>query len=54
MNMQLAFEFAQRIAATRSPLEFFAVVAEFASKPIGLFQTYSKELAELNTRRLTV
>jgi hypothetical protein len=53
-NMQLAFEFAQRMAATRSPFEVFAVIAEFAIKPIDMYQKYSKELAELNTRRLTV
>ena len=31
-NMQFAFEFAQRLAATRSPVEFLGVTAEFTSK----------------------
>ncbi len=51
-NMQLALEFAQRIAATRSPFESLSVLVEFTSKPIDMFQKYSKEMAELNTRRL--
>jgi predicted ATP-binding protein involved in virulence len=53
-NMQLAFEFTQRIAATRSPFEILSVLIEFTSKPIDMFQKYTKELAELNTRRLVL
>jgi hypothetical protein len=47
-NLQFAFEFAQRLAAVRSPLEFLSVTAEFTSKRIAMFQKYSKELAELS------
>jgi hypothetical protein len=47
-NLQFAFEFAQRLAAVRSPLEFLSVTAEFTSKRIAMFQEYSKELAELS------
>ena len=53
-NVQLAFEFTQRIAGTSSPFEILAVLVEFASKPIDMFQKYSKEMTELNTRRLTL
>ena len=52
-NMQFAFEFAQRLATIRSPLEFPSVIAEFASKRIALFQKHSKEMAELSTKRWT-
>jgi hypothetical protein len=50
-NMQFGFEFTQRIAAIRSPLDFPSVVAEFTSRRISLFQKYSKEIVELGTRR---
>jgi len=50
-NIQLAFEFAQRLAAIRSPVEFPLVVAEFTSKRINIFRKHSKELAELGTKR---
>jgi hypothetical protein len=52
-NMQFAFEFAQRLAATRSPVEFPSVIAEFTSKRIAIFRKYSKEMAELSTTRWT-
>lgn len=50
-NMQFAFEFAQGLAAIRSPVEFLSVIAEFTSKRIVMFRNYSKELAELSTKR---
>jgi hypothetical protein len=46
-NLQLAFEFTQRLAAIRLPFEFLGVTAEFASKRIAMFQKHSKEIAEL-------
>jgi hypothetical protein len=49
--MQFAFEFAQRLAAIRSPVEFPTVIAEFASKRIAMFGQYAKEMAELSTKR---
>ena len=53
-NMQFAFEFAQSLAAVRSPFESFAVIAEFTSKRIELFLKHSKDMAELNIRQLVV
>jgi hypothetical protein len=50
-NMQFAFEFVQRLAAIRSPLEFPSVIAEFTSKRIAMFRKYSR--AELSTKRWT-
>ena len=50
-NMQFAFEFAQRLAAIRSPVEFLSVNAEFTSKRMAMFLKYSKEMAELSTTR---
>jgi Phasin protein len=52
-NMQFAFEFAQRLATIRSPVEFPIVIAEFTSKRITMFGKYSKEMAELSTKRWT-
>jgi len=52
-NMQFAFEFAQRLAAIRSPVDFPIVIAEFTSKRIAMFGKYSKEMAELSTKRWT-
>jgi NAD(P)H-dependent flavin oxidoreductase YrpB (nitropropane dioxygenase family) len=46
-NMQLAFEFAQRLAT----VEILSVIAEFTSKRIAMFQKYSIEMAELGTKR---
>jgi hypothetical protein len=48
-NMQLAFEFAQRLATIRSPVEILSVIAEFTSRRIAMFQKYSVEIAELST-----
>jgi hypothetical protein len=50
-NMQFAFEFAQRLATIRSPVEFLSVNAEFTSKRIAMFRKHSKEMAELSTKR---
>src|SRR5580765_6455440 len=50
-NMQLAFEFAQRLATIRSPVEILSINAEFTSKRIAMFQKYSIEMAELGTKR---
>ena len=50
-NMQFAFEFAQRLARIRSPVEFLSVNAEFTSKRIDMFRKHSKEMAELSTKR---
>ena len=43
-NMTFAFEFSQRLATIRSPVEFFTVIAEFTSKRIAMFGKYSKEI----------
>jgi Phasin protein len=48
-NMQLAFEFAQRLGTIRSPVEILSVIAEFTNKRIAMFQKYSVEIAELST-----
>jgi hypothetical protein len=48
-NMQLAFEFAQRLGTIRSPVEILNVIAEFTNKRIAMFQKYSVEIAELST-----
>jgi hypothetical protein len=50
-NMKLAFEFNQKLATIRSPVEFLNVIAEFTSKRIAMFGKYSKEMAELSTKR---
>jgi hypothetical protein len=50
-NMQFAFEFAQRIATIRSPVEFPSVIAEFTSKRIAMFRKHSAEIAKLSTER---
>jgi hypothetical protein len=52
-NMQFAFEFAQRLAQIRSPVEFLSVIAEFTNKRVAMFRKYSKEMTELSTKRLT-
>jgi hypothetical protein len=50
-NMQFAFEFAQRLAAIRSPVEFSSVIAEFTSKRIAMFRKDSTDMAEFSTKR---
>lgn len=52
-NMQFAFEFAQRLAAIRSPAEFLSVTAEFTSKRSAMFRKHSKEIAELTAVLVT-
>ncbi len=52
-NVQFAFEFAQRLATIRSPVEFPSVILEFTSKRIALFRKYSKEMAELSSKPWT-
>jgi hypothetical protein len=49
--MQFSFEFAQRLATIRSPLEFPSVIAEFTSKRIAMFRKHSTEIAQLNIKR---
>jgi hypothetical protein len=50
-NMQFAFEFNRRLTTIRSPFEVLTVLAEFTSKRIDMFRKYSKEMAELSTKR---
>jgi Phasin protein len=50
-NMTFAFEFSQRLATIRSPLEFLNVIAEFTSKRIAMFGKYSKEMAQISAER---
>jgi sulfite reductase alpha subunit-like flavoprotein len=50
-NMQFAFEFAQRFATIRSPVEFLKVIEELSSRRIAMFRKYSKEMAELGIHR---
>ena len=51
-NLEFAFEFGPRLVKIRSPLEFFALIAEFTSKRIGMFQKYSKVMAANSFWRL--
>jgi hypothetical protein len=50
-NVQFAFEYAQRLATIRSPVEILNVIAEFTSKRIAMLQKYSIEMVELDTKR---
>jgi phasin family protein len=50
-SMQISFEFAQRLAAIRSPVEFLGVNAEFTGKRMAMLLKYSKEMAELIAKR---
>lgn len=50
-NMQFAFEFAQRLAAVRSPFGFLSVIAESTNKRIAMFEKYSKEMAAFRVLR---
>jgi hypothetical protein len=43
-NGQFAFEFVLRLAATRSPTEFLAVITEFTSRRIDMFGQHAKEM----------
>jgi hypothetical protein len=49
---QANIEFALRLVTIRSPVEFLSVNAEFMSKRMAMFLKYSKEMAELSTKRL--
>ena len=44
-NVQLAFEFGQRLVTIGSPFELLAVIAEFTSRRIDMFRKHSKEMA---------
>jgi hypothetical protein len=46
-NINFAFEFAQRLARVRSPVEFIAASSELASKRIALSLRHSREIGEL-------
>jgi hypothetical protein len=50
-NMQFALEFAQRLAAIRSPIELLRVIEELTSKRIAMFRKYSNEMVELTMKR---
>jgi hypothetical protein len=52
-NMQFGFEFAQRLATIKSPVEFISVTAEFMSKRSAMFLKHSKEIAESSIGRRT-
>ena len=52
-NMQFGFEFAQRLATIKSPVEFLSVTAEFTSKRSAMFLRHSKEIAESSIGRRT-
>jgi hypothetical protein len=45
-NMQFAFEFAQKLATIRSPVEFPSVIAELTNKRIAMFWKHSNEIAQ--------
>ena len=50
-NMQFGFEFAQRLATIKSPVEFLIVTAEFTTKRSTMFLKHSKEIAEVSGGR---
>ncbi len=50
-NMKFSFEFAQRFATIKSPVEFLKVIEELTSKRVAMFRKHSKEMAELITNR---
>jgi len=50
-NTQVAFEFAQRLATMRSPVDLPGLIAEFTSKRMGMFRKHSEELTGLSTVR---
>ena len=53
-NMTVSFEFSQRLATVRSPVELFTVIAEFTGKRIALLGKYSKEMIELGAKGTAV
>jgi hypothetical protein len=44
-NIQFSFEFTQRLAAIKSPVEIFSVIAELTSKRIAMFGKHISELS---------
>ena len=50
-NMQLALEFAHRLAAVRSPVQLLHVIEELTTKRIAMFHKYSSEMIELSMKR---
>jgi Phasin protein len=44
-NMQFCFEYVQRLATIKSPVEFLSVIAEFTRKRSAMFLRHSKEIA---------
>ena len=50
-NVQFAFEYAQRLATIRSPVEILNVIVEFTSKRMAMFQKHLIEMAELSIKR---
>ena len=53
-NMQLAIEYAQRLATMRSPFELPGLVAEFTSKRIAMFRKHSAEMVKIGTNRAEI
>ena len=50
-NLAFSFEFSQRLASVRSPVELFTVIGEFTGKRIALLGRHSKEMIELGAKR---
>jgi outer membrane protein OmpA-like peptidoglycan-associated protein len=50
-NVQFAFEYAQRLATIRSPVEILNVIVEFTSKRMAMFQKHLIQMADLSTKR---
>jgi hypothetical protein len=50
-NMQFALEFAQRLSAIRSPMEFLRVIQELTNQRIAIFRKYSNEMVEISLKR---
>lgn len=53
-NMQLAIEYAQRLATIRSPFELPGLVAEFTSMRIAMFRKHSAEMVKIGTNRAEI
>jgi hypothetical protein len=51
-NVQFSFEFAQRLATIRTPVQFPYVIAELTGKRIAMFWKHSTEMAELNIKQV--
>jgi hypothetical protein len=50
-NMQFALEFAQRLAAVRSPVQLLHVIGELTTKRIAMFRMHSSEMIEISMKR---